>query len=324
MKLSFVLRFQILIFLYISTLLHAEQPITLFCHGVVDNKTQVDRYENYVQAPIVAFNFPDAHKPKGWNWNNLIFKISSIFSKKPINRSSMFLGQGPDITTIKNQIDHDKSYILYGVSRGGATIINYLAEHNPKNIAAVVIDGSPADMISTIDAIQCTIGYRFITKRSKQKRMLKILFPAYPIESIPSHQAINTIKNKKLPIFIVHSHQDTKVHIESAWLFYCAFKEAGFNNVYLCELENGLHAFYMHGIDKKIYLEALHSFYKKHRLAYNKEYAIINLQTLQPSVDEIQKKLTQYYKDLKTGYPKKITPAKKNKKKSSIKFHKKT
>jgi len=292
-------------FFYIDFLLHAKQPITLFCHGIVDNKTQINRYKNYVQEPSIAFDFPDVQKPKGWNFNTFLFNSSAIFSKKPINRSSMFMGQDQDITTLKDQVDIKKSYILYGISRGGATVINYLAQHNPKNIAAVIIDGSPADMISTIDAIQSTIGHRFITDRTKQKRMFNMLFPAYPIDSVPSHEAISSIKNKSLPIFIVHSHQDTKVHIESAWQFYCAFKEAKFTHVYLCELENGLHALYMHGIDKNIYLHALHSFYKRHGLAYNQKYSIINLKDLQPSVHEIEKKLTEYYKDLKTGYPKK-------------------
>lgn len=42
-----------------------DQPITLFCHGIVDSKVQADRYEQFLQEPKTSFDFPDAQKPVG-------------------------------------------------------------------------------------------------------------------------------------------------------------------------------------------------------------------------------------------------------------------
>lgn len=291
----------ILILLQISYELQTKQPITLFCHGIVDSQKQSQRFLDVLEEPIQSFNFPDAQAPQEWDLNSLIFQSCSLFGKS-VNRNQMFMGHGKDVVTLSAQIDHMKEYILYGVSRGGSAAINYLAEYNPSNIKALILDATPADMISPIDTLQNIIGYKFAPNRAMQENIFNFIFPAYEINSISPVNNILNIKNKFLPIFIIHSVEDSKVSVASAWQLYLTFKNNGFTDVYLCQLEKGKHSFALQGPDKNLYMNELHSFYKKYHFNYNKKYANMDLEDLQPSIENIQKKLDMYKNTLTKIY----------------------
>lgn len=278
---------------YLTSYAHNQQPTTLFCHGVVDDHTQINRYKDAIMKPYRSFNFSDAQTPTDWDLNNLIYKSCSYFGKK-VNRQNMAMGFSQDIETLKDQIDTDKAYILYGVSRGGSTIINYLAAYNPKNIHALVLDAAPADPVSTIDSIQHSLGLKFAPERDMQETIFNAIFPAYPLHSTPPMQAIAKIKNKNIPILLIHSKEDTRVSIASAWQLYLSFQQAGFTHVHLLELDHGKHSFCLQGPDQKIYLRTLHSFYKQYGMSYNPAYADLDISILQPSIDKIDQKLTEY------------------------------
>jgi len=292
-----------LLILIVSSQLMAtsQQPTTLFCHGIVDDKSQMDRYEEFIEEQKKSFDFADATEPSGWNLNNLVYNICASFGKK-VNRDAMAMGHGIDIQTLHDNIRQEKNYILYGVSRGGATIISYLAQHNPTNVQAIVIDAAPADVVSAVNDIQSSIGLTFAPERTQQEWLFNFIFPAYPINSTPAVKDIANINNKNLPIFIVHSYEDSRVAIESAWQLYISFKDHGFKHVHLCQLDHGPHAHYMHGPDKDRYLQALHSFYKKYNFNHNPEYAQLEVQTIQPSVDEIVDALEKNNESKKNRY----------------------
>lgn len=286
--------------------LFAEQPTTLFLHGIVDTKNQLHRYEDFIQHPKKSFDFPDAQQPLDWDLNNVIFQSSALFGKH-VNRAKMFMGQGEDIETVKKEINSDESYILFGFSRGGAAAINYLAQYNPENIQALILNASPADMLETVNAMQHKMGYKFAPTRADQEYIFTTIFPAYPMNSTPPIDAIAHIKNKDLPIFIVHAQTDTVVHISASWQLYKAFLQAGFTHVYLCQLESGEHKAYHNSPDKEKFLHALHSFYKKYGFDYNPEYATLSdeqLHELQPTDDEITAKLNDYKNQLVAAYEK--------------------
>lgn len=63
----------IFILLQTTCLVQAKQPITLFCHGIIDNQQQSQRFQDILEEPIKTFNFPDAQAPEAWDLNNLIF-----------------------------------------------------------------------------------------------------------------------------------------------------------------------------------------------------------------------------------------------------------
>lgn len=248
----------------------AEQPITLYCHGLGGSLHEVYGLvtENVIQYPVQAVAF-----------------------KK---ENDCGLGQGMDIETLKNKISNDAAYILYGISRGGATAINYLADYNPDNIVALIVDATPADIMNIVDEIQYKIGIFALWTRAQKEWAVRLIFPHYPAETIPPVQAIAHITNKNLPVFIVHSHNDPIVNIRSAWHLYQAFQQADFTNVYLCELQEGRHMSNASGPDSIIYKQALHSFYKKHDLQFDVQYATLTddqLRHFQPSSNEIELKL---------------------------------
>ena len=173
----------------------ADQPITLFCHGIVDNQSQSQRFQECLEQPVQLFNFQDAQKPEEWDVNSLIFQSCSLFGKF-INRNKMFMGHGQDITTLAEQIDPTKEYIIYGVSRGGSAAINYIADYNPANIKALVLDATPADMISPVDMLQYEVGYKFALNRIIQEAIFQILFPGYQVGAVPPVDNISKIANK--------------------------------------------------------------------------------------------------------------------------------
>ncbi|MBV8660784.1 MAG: alpha/beta fold hydrolase [Candidatus Dependentiae bacterium] len=289
-----------------NNLFASQQPTTLFLHGIIDTKKQLHRYEDFIQHPKKSFDFPDAQKPLDWDLNNLIFKVCSSFGKH-VNRTKMFMGQGEDIETLKNEIKPDESYILFGFSRGGAAAINYLAQYNPKNIQALILNASPADMLETVNTMQHNFGYKFAPTRADQEYIFATMFPAYPMNSTPPVDAIAHIKNKDLPIFIVHAQTDSVVHISASWQLYKAFLQAKFTDVYLCQLKSGEHKAYPNSPDKETFLHALHSFYKKYGFDYNPKYATLSdeqLHELQPTEEEITAKLDQYARQLVAAYEK--------------------
>jgi pimeloyl-ACP methyl ester carboxylesterase len=295
-------KISVILLFFTSQLLQCHQPMTLFCHGIVDNKNQIDRYQHVIMQPATSFDFPDAQKPADWDLNTLVFNGCSLFGKS-VNRNNMFMGTGQDITTLKKQIDPKKSYILYGLSRGGAAAITYLAQYNPSNIQALILESTPADMIDAVDNFQYAIGYKFAQERPTQELIFHTLFPAYQLGSIPPIQSIAHIQNKQLPVFIVHTQDDTRVSIDAAYKLYLALKQANFTDVYLCILDHGKHGLYTQGPDKNIYLHALHSFYKKYGFAYHQQFATLNdLAILQPPVDQVLKKLALYQHHKKTNY----------------------
>ena len=296
-----------------------QKPITtIYCHGVGDNSQQINDYAGLVMHPCKAVSFPDAQVPTGFHRNTFYYHLcKTMWNKNFINRENMFMGQGKDIDTIRQEINLEDNYILFGLCRGGAAIINYMALYNPTNVVALVLDEVPANMFDIVEKIMFMDkqGKRIASTPIQLERWFRWCFPAYPKNSKNTINTIPHIKNKNLPIFLSYANKETTFHFpSSAWKNYIAFKTAGFKNVYLCEFEHyGQNA---QGNDKKIYLESLHSFYKKFGLPYNPQYAILTdeqLAKLQPSQKSVAQRLQNYIE--------RITPAKRS---AVIKFvHKK-
>jgi hypothetical protein len=317
-----------------------DMPVTLYCHGVGADASQVHDYTEMIQHPYQTFNFPDTQRPRGIGLNAMIYHGCNLIGRKNINRKKMFMGQGEDITTIKDQIESNKSYILYGLSRGGSAIINYMAEYNPKNVHALILDETPANMIDVMDnlkrpaknmcapessakatqptheasagaaadkkAIEGATKKKKKSKKSKRvkkplteaqrEKSFRRVFPAYPKGARSGIENISLIENKNLPVFLVYTRIGSRYHFpSSAWRLYLAFKQAGFKHIYLCELEE--HSQHATGNDRKLYLERLHSMYKKHNFSHNPKHAVLTpeeLQVLQPTEQQVHELLAAY------------------------------
>ncbi len=282
----------------ILSLIHAQSllatqimPTTIYCHGVGADKDQINDYKDQIAQPCISFNFPDTQKPKKRR-NKFIANQCEKIGRKYINREEMHMGQGKDVQALKEQIQPNQTYILFGLCRGGMAIINYMAQYNPDNICALVLDETPANVHDIIEKMRnhCTPLKAFSTSTIMHR-----CFPACrrnykaPVFNIP------LIENKELPIFLIYANKNTTFHFPSStWKNYIAFKHAGFKNVYLCQLDNNCQK--ATGKDKILYLQALNSFYKKHNITHNPEYAIFNedqLMQMQPSIEIIQQRLNE-------------------------------
>lgn len=249
-----------------------QQPTTLFCHGLGGN----DHSE--LQSLITQ---QTVHQPaQGFQMDN--------------NLSTCSLGNHHDVQALKKSVQLNKEHILYGRSRGGATAINYLADHASEEIKALVIDAAPSDMVNVVDEYQYQCGIFPFWTRSQKEWILRQYYPGYPKNSIPPVEKIAQIQDnaiKKIPILIAHSCKDKRVNIRSAWQNYKAFKLNGFHNVYLYELPSGSHH---HNTKDANYQKVLQSFYKKYGFKHNEEKAILtesDLQNLQPTIEDIDKKI---------------------------------
>jgi predicted esterase len=283
-------------------MLHSEN-ITVFAHGIIDDASQSQRFQKVITtSQLIAPNFADALIPSGINFNNFLHTLCLHFGKK-VNRNAMFMGQKNDINVIQSTIDKIKAnynIILYGCSRGAATAVTYLGVHNPNNIAALVLDACPANIPDNIQMKLAQSGINPFYSNA----IFSYIFPQYDIASaIPPLQAIQNIKNKKLPILLIHSLEDKNVHYTNSLKLYTAFVNAGFTNVHLCLLKQGKHSFLLQD-DRiaNIYTATVHSFYKKYNLPYNQEIKTFNLESNSVNLEEIKNQIKKYEAEIILAY----------------------
>lgn len=276
---------------------------TIFAHGIVDGPQQAQRFEDaFATREIIAPEFPDSQPASGWGFNNATYQITSLLGKK-VNRNAMFMGQGADIQTISKavaQIAPTNPIILYGCSRGAATILTYLGQHNPPNIAALVLDACPANLPETMHLKLAQLGIA----PSMADRIFSILFPRYNYETaITPESAIVNIKNKNIPILLIHSTCDSVVHHTHALRLYKKFLQAGFTNVHLALIPMGRHGYLLQNPTAQTkYLEAVHSFYQKYNLNHNSNWAQPELLATSISIETINQQIKDYERDIKIKY----------------------
>ncbi len=295
--------FLLLSFLLLEHHLYADL-YTIYAHGIVDNPAQIKRFKQAIatdQEHTKSITFPDTQKETGYGINRMISEITTLI-KKPVNRSKMYMGTGADIQaidTILQTVSQNNDLILYGCSRGGTALINYLAQHNPDHIAAIILDATPAHMPATIHPILAKIGIH----SSYDETIFSTLFPAYLQNSTGTKQLISKIKNKKIPILLIHSQNDTKVSYDHSLQLYQEFKQNGFKNVYLATIPSGKHSFLLQDVHANaVYLQAVHSFYKQFGFPYNSQWVQDNLQQYQPTLDNVQEQIAEYADALTKEY----------------------
>jgi len=272
---------------------------TVFAHGIVDGPTQIHRFEDAIGTTTKsALSFPDAKPATGFGFNYGISKITYLLGKH-VNRNRMYMAQGNDIKAMNHFIEQtalqessNKNFILYGCSRGAATVINYMAKHNPENVQALVLDACPASMH---EAIQPTL-IKFGINPSRAHAIFSTLFPKYPKRNpINPFNSIKDIKNKNLPILLIHSADDSVVPYEHSLMLYREFIDQGFTNVHILTIASGRHSYLLQNKQvKPQYLQAVHSFYKKYNMPYHEALAKIDISSLAIKKDIVSKKILAY------------------------------
>lgn len=237
----------------------------------------------FPDSNVIAPTLPDAKPVTGFGLNKLIYVTASLWGKT-INRGDSDLGHDKDVEAIASTIP-DKPFVAYGICRGGTALINTIAKHNPQNLKALIIEASYASLPKMLYGFLSSYGIS--TKYAES--FAKFIFPSYEIGSVSCQKAIPFIKNKNLPVLILHSQDDVTIPLAHALMLYKAFKENGFEHVYLAEVK-GAHAYSLRD-DEVAYLTAVHSFYKKYDLPYDAQYATADMNSYVPSVARVTQKL---------------------------------
>jgi len=137
-----------------------------------------------------------------------------------------------------------KKFVAIGHSRGAEMLIHYVGQCNPATLQALVLVATPASVGAVV--------------MEKLLRKLKKV-PARTLQSIKK------IKNKQLPIMLLHQEQDSLVPVSHTQALYQAFKDQGFENVSVLYMKSGDHNLI---VDLVAY-KALQQFYKNNNLPYN-------------------------------------------------------
>jgi hypothetical protein len=178
--------------------------------------------------------------------------------------------------------------------RGSATIINFVALHQPQSIGALVLE-SPFDLVdNVINHILERFCLRWIPFSKKiAYKIAKKNFPLLNMNGVFPIYVVNKIP-RTIPIIIIHSRRDKTIPINSSRNLYKELLVAGHTHVYILELASGQHGKLIEGLEGELYNNVVHAFYKKYNLPHNAAWAQsgeIMLNYCQPSLDEITKRI---------------------------------
>jgi len=271
----------------------SDRICTVFGHGWTAHTGQAKKYTEAFVEPrnFKAIDFPDVKKEDSRNpVSRLIAYLAKTGWDKNVSRSHIHFASGTDLEIMHDYIKMntmpDQSVVLFGVCRGGSASINYMADYNPKNVKAVVVDSAPANMV---EMYHTKFGRLGIPARLSEI-LFTTLWSGYKKDSLPPVQALEKIENKKLPILLLHSRNDQLFPFASNGLrLYTAFKKQGFENVHLA-IPQGRHPFSLRD-DKDFYLKAVHRFYKQYGLPYNSLYAKGNIQEYSYDLDKAEQEI---------------------------------
>jgi len=232
----------------ISTLSPNDKIVTIFAHGLGGDATQgryyhVDSNEQYsfIQTALITFNFKDAGNP-----------------------FLSCLGQEADTACLHEICKKYTCAILVGCSRGAATIANYLATYQPKNIVAAILE-SPFDQVSNV--IKPRPGLENL------ELIAPSMYPNYKPNGLQPIKVAERIPHN-IPILIVASKQDSLIPYTSTENLYNKIVASGHKKAHLLITKKGAHANILFEKNGYIFRDAVHAFFKEYDLPYHQSWAL--------------------------------------------------
>jgi Prolyl oligopeptidase family len=279
--------------------------VYLYSHGIAASRHNVrqflERYkksngiehhnERYTIAdPFVTFDYHDA-----WYWttgNEWFLKQRQLLRRLIRGHyKNASLAQKADIDQLnsvylehKNELDR---FILYGISRGGSTILAFLGRENPNSIAAAVVESLYASIDDIVEHKIKALRLQYLISKNMGLKLVAKVFKKYrphgskPVDWLPD-------VDPSVPILIVCSTSDLLVPWTSSYSIYCALRATGHDKVHILILHRGMHGFLIQGADGDKYQRVVHAFYKKYDLPYDPEIAALgeaDFANCQPSID---------------------------------------
>jgi hypothetical protein len=216
------------------------------------------------------------------------------------NLSRTNIAQRDDINALrKAYAAHARAYpdtdvVLYGDSRGAATVFNFIALENPKRVKAAVIEG-------VFDAVPHALKHFIYTDKEMctEERLDKILSTVMRKYNRKAPTPLDYAKRMHfdIPLLMVTSLNDWIVSPQCTFNLYKRLKELGHRSVHLLVLKYPSHPGYMldDPAEKDVYESVVHAFYKKYGLPHNQERANAGeaaFALTQPTINELQKTYT--------------------------------
>lgn len=184
------------------------------------------------------------------------------------------IAQKKDIKTFnKVYSEHVKKYpnsdiVLYGDSRGAATIFNFIAVHKPAHVKAAIVEG-------VFDTVEHSIKHFLYSDKDKKVEdrlhyLIELFMGSYNKKG-PFPRDYAEIITDDIPLLLVTSLKDGLVAPQSTFYLYKRLRERGHQKVHLLVLKDSLHPCYMidNAQDRQQYETTVHAFYKQYGLPYN-------------------------------------------------------
>lgn len=202
-------------------------------------------------------------------------KAEESLSMYSVDLTKVNLAQEKDLAIFKQTYNNlvalnkedscKKSIVLYGTSRGSATVFNFAALEHPEHVSAIICEGL-FDSLEHLTA-RCSPWVNFLSSILPKVGQFdhQGIVPIKLIERMPKH----------IPILLITSRKDTTVPCECTINMYNQLRATGHSNTHILILEKSSHNFYPYGIKKEceLYENVVHAFYKKYGLPYIAEYA---------------------------------------------------
>jgi dienelactone hydrolase len=171
------------------------------------------------------------------------------------------------LATVKKQTPHKKhAIVLYGTSRGSATVFNFSALNKLNEVQAVICDG-------LFDSIQHVYE---CTSSSSVRLMIKLLrkVSSFDDDGILPITVVDKIPID-VPLLLVTSRKDKTVPWQCTMNIYTQLRKRGHKKVHILILKKAPHAMVprCNKQEKNLYQSVVHAFYKHYNLPHIPEYA---------------------------------------------------
>lgn len=266
------------------------------------NERLLSYFYNNQKRDYSKWNFlfdVEKHNLISFNFQDILINLG-IYGSIP-NPFLTHLAQRDDIEQLLKAVTNtiNQKIIGFGVSRGAATWITTLGtKHIEKQIACLVLE-SPFSSIKNVMLFQVI---HFILESIKPlfpninpelhaTVIMETFFKNYQINGVQPIDAISNL-NKNIPLLLVHSKEDAIIPINNSRHLYTKLREAGHDQVFLLELDQGKHAALLKGPQGLLYAQVVHAFFKRYNIPYDDVLAAgINLEEYQPSISLVTEKI---------------------------------
>ncbi|HZW61411.1 MAG TPA: prolyl oligopeptidase family serine peptidase [Candidatus Babeliales bacterium] len=164
--------------------------------------------------------------------------------------------------------------ILWGCSRGAATIITFLGLYSPRNVIAAISESPFDDARSVVDNALTMMNAAWIPGLKELSTLCCSLFmhrnfSPYGVRPIDVVHKIDP----KIPVLIVCSQEDALIPAQSSIRLAEELKKAGHRKTHVVTLKYGPHANLVGSRGEKKYRNDAHAFLKKYQCPCNALFA---------------------------------------------------